>query len=117
MPYPQVIATMSRAVFNPVIYRPLFEKLGMVTCRTFETPASGTIPLFMLDPGYVTEIFGADAAELMLAGEHPEEKIADVLARPEHYSGIVMGIREEFRRRHGVEARLAELISIIEQQA
>lgn len=117
VPYPQVIATMSRAVFNPVIYRPLFEKLGMVTCRTFETPASGTIPLFMLDPGYVTEIFGADAAELMLAGEHPEEKIADVLARPEHYSGIVMGIREEFRRRHGVEARLAELISIIEQQA
>src|SRR5690606_5584946 len=40
--YNEVIATMSRGIFNPVIYRPLFERLGFVTCRTFETPASGT---------------------------------------------------------------------------
>jgi len=29
---------MSKGVFMPVIYRPLFDHLQMVTCRTFETP-------------------------------------------------------------------------------
>lgn len=115
VPYPQVIATMSRGVFNPVIYRPLFERLGMVTCRTFETPASGTIPLFMLDPAYVAEIYGPDAAALTLSGERPDERIADVMARPEHYAEIVRGIRADFAARHSPAARLRDLIAIIAQ--
>ena len=48
VPYQQVTDTINKGVFNPVVYRPLFEELGMVTCRTFETPAAGTIPLFLL---------------------------------------------------------------------
>jgi glycosyltransferase involved in cell wall biosynthesis len=115
VPYPQVTATMSRAVFNPVVYRPLFELLGMVTCRTFETPAAGTIPLFLLDSGYVRKIYGNAAAELVLGGDRPHEKILDVLARPRHYAGIVQGIREDFGRRHSPEARLRDLIEIIEE--
>ena len=116
IPYPQVTATMARGVFNPVVYRPLFECLGMVTCRTFETPAAGTIPLFLLDREYVREIYGdAAAAELVLGGERPHEKILDTLARPEHYAEIVRGIRAEFGRRHSPEARLRELIGIIEE--
>jgi glycosyltransferase involved in cell wall biosynthesis len=115
VPYPQVISTMSRAVFNPVVYRPLFECLGMVTCRTFETPAAGTIPLFALDPQYVREIYGDPVAVMVLGGERPHEKILDVLARPEHYAEIVQGIRQEFGRRHSPEARLRELIEIIEE--
>ena len=112
--YPQVPSTMSRAVFNPVIYRPLFELLGMVTCRTFETPAAGTIPLFVLDPDYVREIYGEPVVEMVLGGERPHEKVLDVLARPKHYAEIVRGIRAEFARRHSPEARLRELIEIIE---
>lgn len=115
VPYPHVISTMSRAVFNPVIYRPLFEYLGMVTCRTFETPASGTIPLFLLEPDYVTEVYGPAAIELTLAGTRPHERIADVLGRPDHYADIVRGIRKDFAQRHSAEARLNELIEIIEQ--
>ena len=61
VPYQQVTDTINKGVFNPVVYRPLFERLGMVTCRTFETPAAGTIPLFLLDRDYVTEIFGERA--------------------------------------------------------
>jgi glycosyltransferase involved in cell wall biosynthesis len=114
IPYPQVISTMSKAVFNPVVYRPLFEHLGMVTCRTFETPAAGTIPLFLLDPAYVSEIYGDGACELVLGGDKPHDKIGDVLARPQHYAQIVQGIREDFGRRHSPEARLRELIGIIE---
>jgi hypothetical protein len=114
VPYPKVISTMSRAVFNPVIYRPLFEHLAMVTCRTFETPAAGTIPLFLLDPAYVCEVYGRRAGELVLGDDRPQDKIADVLGRPQHYAGIVQSIREDFGRRHSPESRLRELIGIIE---
>jgi hypothetical protein len=114
VPFPQVTATMNRGVFNPVVYRPLFEVLGMVTCRTFETPAAGTIPLFVLDPEYVREIYGEAAMELVLGGPDPHEKVLDVTSRPLHYAGTVKGIREDFGRRHTPEARLGELIGIIE---
>jgi hypothetical protein len=114
VPYSEVANTISKGVFNPVVYRPLFEHLGLVTCRTFETPAAGTIPLFLLEESYVKEIFGERALELRLEEEDAHEKILDVLGRPEHYAEIVMGIREDFGRRHTPEARLRELISFIE---
>ena len=113
IPYPEVPATMSKAVFNPVMYRPLFECLEMVTCRTFETPASATIPLFLLEPEYVREIYGERATELLLGDEKPEAKVLDVLNRPEHYAEIVREIRRDFGRRHSPEERLRELIGII----
>jgi hypothetical protein len=115
VPFSQVIATMSRGIVNPVVYRPLFERLGMVTCRTFETPAAGTIPLFILDADYVRSIFGAEAAEeLVLPADRREDKIVDVLSRPDHYAKVVQGIRDEFRQRHSPQARLRQLMEIIE---
>src|SRR5260370_37315100 len=74
---------MSRGVINPVSYRPLFSRLRLVTCRTFETPAAGTIPLFGLERAYVRDIFGNDADALVLPEEHAEEKIADIMLDPE----------------------------------
>ena len=115
VPFPQVTATMNKGVFNPVIYRPLFEYLDFVTCRTFETPAAGTIPLFLLDPRYVKETFGEQALELMLGEGDRSQKILDVLARPEHYTGIVRSIRADFAKKHSPEARLQRLIEIIEE--
>ena len=93
----------------------LFEHLDFVTCRTFETPAAGTIPLFLLDPRYVAETFGESALELMLGEGDRAAKILDVLARPEHYAGIVQGIRADFAKRHSPEARLNRLIEIIRE--
>jgi hypothetical protein len=116
VPFAQVIGTMSRGSINPVVYRPLFEHLGFVTCRTFENVAAGTIPLFLLNADYVRSVFGGLAAEeLVLAGERQPHKIADVLRRPVHYAGIVQGIRDEFRRRHTPQARLRQLIEIIQE--
>lgn len=115
VPFDKVAPTIEKGVFNPVVYRPVFEQLGFVTCRTFETPASGTIPLFLLNREYVVEIFGERATELIIAGEQDSEKILDVLARPEHYAEIVMDIRKDFRERHSPEARLRELIGYIEE--
>lgn len=114
IPFKQVIATMSQAVFNPVVYRPLFERLDLVTCRTFETVAAGTIPLFALNEAYVREIYGDAAAELVLDGERAPERILDILHRPQHYAEIVAGIRARFRQEHTPEARLRELVKIIE---
>ncbi len=113
VPFSKVIASMSRGIMNPVVYRPLFEHLGMVTCRTYETPAAGTIPVFVLDREYVKSVFGEAALELVLPSDRPEDKIADVLARPEHYAEIVRAIRADFRVNHSPEARLRQLIEII----
>jgi hypothetical protein len=115
VPYARVLDAMSRGVLNPVVYRPLFEHLRFVTCRTFETPAAGTIPLFVLDSDYVAEIYGEPAVELVLGGDSPHEKILDMLARPDHYAEVVIGIRENFRRLHSPEARMRELLAFIEE--
>ena len=114
IPFARVIETMSRGVFNPVVYRPLFERLGMVTCRTFETPAAGTIPLFVLDPDYVRDVYGGAALELLLDREKPQARILDVMTRPEHYAKVVREIRRDFAKRHSPESRLRDLIKIIE---
>ena len=114
VPFAQVISTMSRGSINPMVYRPLFEHLGFVTCRTFENIAAGTIPLFLLNADYVRGVFGDAAAEnLVLSGHNRQDKILDVLRRPRHYAEIVQGIRNDFRRNHTPEARLRRLIEIV----
>ncbi|MBT3069478.1 glycosyltransferase [Rhodomicrobium sp. Az07] len=115
VPFNEVAATIEKGVFNPVVYRPVFEQLGFVTCRTFETPASGTIPLLLLNRDYVVDVFGERATELMISGEEDSDKILDVLDRPHHYAEIVMEIRKDFRERHSPEARLRELIGYIRE--
>jgi hypothetical protein len=115
VPFQEVAVTINKGVFNPVVYRPVFEQLGFVTCRTFETPAAGTIPLFLLNRDYVTDIFGERAVELMIEGNDGQDKIVDVLERPDYYAEIVMGIRKEFRERHSPDARLRELIGFVEE--
>src|SRR5260370_7857052 len=82
VPFEEVIPWMSRAVINPVIYRPLFSRLRLVTCRTFETPAAGTIPLFGLERAYVRDIFGHDADALVLPDEHAAAQISGIMRDP-----------------------------------
>jgi hypothetical protein len=112
--FDQVITSMGNGVFTPVIYRPLFDHLRLVTCRTFETPAANTIPVFGLHPDFVAETYGERARALVLPDENPEELIVDVLERPQHYADIVEGIRETFAQKHSYTARLRELMAIIE---
>jgi hypothetical protein len=95
-----------------VLLRPLFSHLRLVTCRTFETPAANTIPLFAQSADYVREIYGERAVELVL-GDRPTEQIADVLSRPEHYAEIVQDIRRYLAEHHSYAARLQELTRII----
>jgi len=109
----QVIRHMSRGVFHPVIYRPLFNHLKLVTCRTFETPAANTIPLFGLEESYVEELYGERALELVLPESGAEEKILDVLRRPEYYAGIVCEIRQRLTAEYSYAASLEKLVEIV----
>jgi len=109
----QVIEAMSRGILMPVIYRPLFDHLKMVSCRTFETPAANTIPLFTQDAEYVEEIFGEEALDLVLPDQRPHEKILDILQRPERYAYMVKGIRRRLAEKHSYRARLRELIGVV----
>lgn len=116
VPAGEVLPWMGRAVFNPVIYRPLFARLGFVTCRTFETPASGTIPLFGLDESYVAEVFGKAATALVLPERGADELVADLVSRPEHYGDVVAQVRSHLALRHSYRARMEELVRILADQ-
>jgi hypothetical protein len=111
--FDRVIDSMGSGIFTPVVYRPLFEHLQLVTCRTFETPAANTIPLFSLDPDFVEETYGAQARPLSLARDRPEELVLDVLRRSEQYEEIIEQIRRELREKHSYAARLRELAEIV----
>jgi glycosyltransferase involved in cell wall biosynthesis len=116
VPFEQVIDWMSKGILSPVIYRPLFSHLGFVTCRTFETPAANTIPLFGLDAGYVQEIYGDEAIELVLPQDiaAAQQKVADIVERPEHYARIVIRIRQHLAEKHSFKVRLQEMVEIVE---
>jgi hypothetical protein len=115
VPFEQVIDWMSKGIVSPVIYRPLFSHLRFVTCRTFETPAANTIPLIGLDTEYVREIYGDEAIELVLPHDiaAAQKKVADIVQRPEHYAGIVTGIRKHLAEKHSYRARLREMVEIV----
>src|SRR5262249_29280995 len=110
-----VIEHMSKGVFMPVIYRPLFNHLRLVTCRTFETIAANTIPLFGMDESYVKEFYGDRAAELVMPREDAQEKILDMVMRPEYYAQIVAGIRRDLALNHSYHERIRQLIEIVEE--
>jgi hypothetical protein len=114
IPFEQVIDWMSKGRLSPVIYRPLFSHLKFVTCRTFETPAANTIPLFGLDPEYVREIYGDAAVELVLPSDiaGAQDKVADIVDRPDRYADIVVAIRKRMAESHSFKARLREMVEI-----
>jgi glycosyltransferase involved in cell wall biosynthesis len=112
--FSRVIEMMGRGIFSPVIYRPLFDYLSLVTCRTFETPAANTIPLFAQDPTYVEEIYGKEGLELVLPEKDPEEKILDLLRRPQYYQKIVLNLRRHLANKYSYSVRLNELIQIVQ---
>jgi hypothetical protein len=112
VPFGDVVGWMSKGLFNPVVSRPTFTRLHIVTPRFFETPAA-TIPLFGLEESYVEEIYGPSGRELVLPLERPEEKVLDLVRRPEHYAAVVADVRLHLAREHSHVARLRQLIDIV----
>jgi hypothetical protein len=111
--FAQVIGWMSKAVVNPVLLRPTFNHMRLVTPRMFETPAADTIPLFAFDPDHAREIYGDAALDLVLsdAGTH---RLRDILQHPDCYRDRLMQIRAHLADRHSHAARLRQLLEIVE---
>jgi len=113
VPFESVIDWMSKATFNPVVTRPTFAEMRLVTPRFFETLAADTFPVFVLHPEHVAEIYGPEATELVLRNDDGE-MFVDMQRRPQHYRNIVRGIRQHLTLHHSQIVRLQELVDIIE---
>ncbi len=109
----EVIGWMSHGLFSPVIYRPLFDHLQLVTCRTFETPAANTIPLLCQERQFVEDVYGAAALELVLPRDRPQDKIIDLFENRQHYLEVVRELRYVLNQRYSYAARVKELGEII----
>jgi hypothetical protein len=107
-----VVPLLGRARFSPVLHRPLFEELGLVTNRTFETFCADTIPLLALPEEFIDSIHGA-TARLLALGDDPAARVEDALSRPEAYWEAILRTREHLARQHSYERRFRDLLTLI----
>jgi hypothetical protein len=113
IPFDEVIEWQGRARFCPIFHRPLFNQLGLVTNRTFETFCSDTIPLLMLPHALVGAIYGRDALPLA-PGDDVRGRLEDMMRRPEVYWDAVLKTRDHLAARHSYERRFEELVAALE---
>jgi hypothetical protein len=113
IPFNEVVDLQSQARFSPVIQRPTFNHLGLLTNRAFATFYADTVPLLLLPEELVRTIHGPQAAPL-LPGESLRNRIEDVLRRPEYYWDAVLETRHHLARHHSYAKRFQELIEILE---
>jgi len=112
IPFTEVRAFLSNARFSPIFQRPLFNELGLVTNRTFETFLADTIPLVMLPEPLAEAVYGSAVRPLL-----PKDDIAGwlrgILGDPEKYWEAVRGVRQHLAAHHSYRQRLAELVALL----
>ncbi len=113
VPYDEVIEFVGQGRFCPIFHRPLFNHLGLVTNRTFETFCSDTIPLLMLPDEIVDTIYGEAARPLAPDGD-VADRLRSMMRRPEPYWDAVLKTREHLSAHHSHQQRFRELLSILE---
>ena len=111
--YDQVVGFQGQGKFCPVFHRPLFNQLGLVTNRTFETFCSDTIPLLMLPAQNVEVIYGSDA-RLLTPDDDVVNRMEDMLRRPEFYWDAVLKTRAHLAYHHSYERRFEELCGLLD---
>src|SRR5262249_53002339 len=109
IPFREVCAFLSNAQFSPIFQRPLFNELGLVTNRIFETFLADTIPLVMLPEPLAEAIYGPAVRPLLL-GDDVAGRLRDMLRNPERYWEAVRGVRHHLATHHSYHQRLAELV-------
>jgi hypothetical protein len=111
--YDEFVPFVSKARFSPVFHRPVYNQLGLVTNRTFETFCADTVPLLMLPDRYLEEVYGP-AARPLAPGEDVAGRLRDMTRRPEAYWDAVLKTRAHLAREHSFERRFRELQAILE---
>jgi hypothetical protein len=113
IPFTEVRQFLSSASFSPIFHRPLFNELGLVTNRTFETFLADTMPLVMLPEALATAIYGEDV-RLLVPGDDVASRLQDMMKNPEPYWRAVYGVRRHLAERHSYHQRLAELVTLLQ---
>jgi hypothetical protein len=114
--FDEVVGLLGKARFAPVIHRPLFQQLGIVTNRTFETFYADALPILMLPRDFVSAIYGPAALKLA-PGEDVSAFMTDALRRPEPYWEAVLQTRAHLARNHSYEQRFKELELLVGEKA
>ena len=110
--FDEVIGLLGQARFAPVFHRPLFQSLGFVTNRTFETFCADTLPVLMLPRDLVEAVYGS-AALALVPGEDLAAHLEAARSRPEPYWEAVLRTRSHLARHHSFERRFAQLAAIL----
>jgi hypothetical protein len=113
IPFDEVIEFVGQGRFCPIFQRPLFNHLGIVTNRVFETFCADTIPLLMLPDALITAIYGPDARPLA-PGDDVAGRLEDMIRRPEAYWDAVLKTRAYLAEHHSYQQRFRELLAILE---
>jgi len=113
VPFHEVLTSMSAGLISPVIHRPLFTHLGLVTTRTFETFCADAIPLLLLPETFVEALYGPAALPLTARGDLTAV-LEEMLRRPAHYWEAVLATRAYLTEHHSYERRWRELLAIAE---
>lgn len=113
IPHEQFVEFLGQARFSPILHRPLFNELGLVTNRTFETFCADTLPLLMVPDRYLEEVYST-AARPLVPGNDVAVHLRDMMRRPETYWDAVLRTRAHLTREHSFERRFKELVAILE---
>jgi hypothetical protein len=112
--YHEMIQFMGQARFCPVFHRPVFNHLGLVTVRTFETFCADTIPILMLPDNLVDAVYGPAGASLA-PGDDVTGRLTELLDRPEDCWDAVLKTRAHLAQHHSYQQRFKELLAILEE--
>lgn len=113
IPFGDVVQFVGQARFSPIFHRPLFNHLGLVTNRTFETFCADTLPMLMLPEDLIEPIYGS-AAHLLAPGADIAAHLRGVLRHPETSWDAVLTTRAHLAQRHSYLRRFEELLAILE---
>jgi hypothetical protein len=114
--FDEVVRLLGKARFAPIIHRPLFRQLGIVTNRTFETFYADTLPMLLLPQDFVSAVYGP-AALALVPGDDVAAFMADALEHPEPYWEAVLETRASLARNHSYAQRFKELEAAVGHKA
>ncbi len=114
IPFADVREFLSNARFSPIFQRPLFNELGLVTNRTFETFLADTIPLVMV-PGSLAESIYGPAVRPLLPTNDIASWLRDMIQNPEPYWEAIGRVRQHLAAHHSYRQRLTELVAVLER--
>jgi hypothetical protein len=114
IPFTKVPAFLSNVRFSPIFQRPLFNELGLVTNRMFETFVADTIPLVMVPRSLAESIYGPSVRALLPANDIASW-LQEVMRNPEPYWEAIGAVRQHLTVNHSYRQRLTELIALLER--